>query len=101
MVQRPVDLRVEVAGVKGNCPVYREGDCFYIANGYELRTEKPLCMHSLTAILPFYAALSRGVPPVSLGLAREGESAYLQCPDPCEWTSGGTVVFKISPSVSP
>lgn len=42
------------------------------------------------------AALARGISPVELGLAREGEEAYVQCLDPLEHTGGGTVIFKIS-----
>lgn len=95
------DLNVQVVAVKGICPIFGIGDSFVILEGFKLCANKPLCMHSLAAILPFYAALSRGVSPVSLGLAREGESAYLQCSDPCEWTGGGTVVFRLSPSPSP
>jgi uncharacterized repeat protein (TIGR04076 family) len=97
-VQKPSDLKVEVIAVKGNCPVYREGDDFLIEEGFILRAEKHLCLHSLAVILPYYAALSRGISPVALGLAREGDAAYLQCPDPCEWTGGGTVVLRITAS---
>jgi uncharacterized repeat protein (TIGR04076 family) len=91
-----VSLKFEVLTVKGNCPVYRERDSFVIADGFKLCAEAPVCMHSLAAILPFYTALSRGISPVELGLAREGEAAYLQCPDPCRLTGGGTVVFCIT-----
>lgn len=96
-MQKPTDLRVKVVAIKGKCPVYCEGDSFVIAEGFKLVAERPLCLHSLAAILPYYVALSRGVSPVSLGLAREAKSAFIQCLDPCEWTGGGTVVFRISP----
>lgn len=99
-MQKPADLQIEVVTIKGNCPVYREGDAFSITEGFKLVAEKPLCLHALAVLLPYYVALSRRIPPVSLGLAREGESAYLQCPDPCERTGGGTVVFKIIPAGS-
>jgi hypothetical protein len=40
--------------------------------------------------------LSRGVPPAELGLAKDGEDAFIHCPDPGEpYTSGGTVTFRI------
>lgn len=49
--------------------------------------------------MPYYVALSRGVPPVELGLAKakegRGQVAYIQCRGPCELTGGGTVVFAI------
>ena len=91
-----MDLRVEVVEIKGNCPVYAVGDSFRILEGFKLVAEKSLCMHSLASLMPYYVALSRGVSPVELGLAREGNVAYVQCLDPCERTGGGTVVFAIS-----
>ncbi|MCL6560421.1 MAG: TIGR04076 family protein [Firmicutes bacterium] len=98
-MQKPVALTVEVVTVRGSCPVYREGDGFAIVDGFKLSAGSYLCLHALAVILPYYAALSRGVSPVSLGLAREGEAAYLQCPDPCDWTGGGTVVFRVGPAL--
>lgn len=90
------DLLIEVIKIKGHCPVYAVGDSFRILEGFKLVAEKPLCMHSLAAIMPYYAALGRGVNPVDLGLAREGNVAFVQCLDPYECTGGGTVVFAIS-----
>ncbi|GAH46587.1 unnamed protein product [marine sediment metagenome] len=52
-------------------------------------------MHSLASILPYYVALSEGVDPKTLGLAKEGNKAYLQCLDTCELTGGGTVIFEV------
>jgi len=90
-------LLIKVVEIKGQCPAYQVGDIFRIVDGFRLVTEKPLCMHSLASLMPYYVALSRGAPPVELGLAREGEIVCLQCLDPCEWTGGGTVVFAIIP----
>jgi len=89
------NLRVEVLEIKGKCPVYQVGDSFRLLSGYKLVGEKPICMHSLASIMPYYVALSHGVSPVELGLAREGDAAYVQCLDPCELTDGGTVSFSI------
>lgn len=52
-------------------------------------------MHSLASIMPYYAALNKGVDPVELGLAKEGNKAYVQCLDACKYTGGGTVIFEI------
>jgi len=87
-------LRVKVVRVKGHCPVYNPGDEFLILRGYKLRTEKELCLHALASLFPWYVALSRGAPPKDLGLGNQ-ETAYIQCPDPCEYTGGGTVVFEL------
>ncbi len=89
-------LLIKVKEIKGFCPVYKEGDSFIILEGYKLKTEKAICMHSLTAIMPYYVALSRGILSKELGLAKEDENiAYVQCLDPCHYTSGGTVIFEI------
>lgn len=96
MPGKPGTLIIEVIEVKGHCPVYRIGDSFRIRDGFILVTERPLCMHSFASLMPYYVALSRGILPAELGLAREGERAYLQCLDPCEHTGGRTVVFAVS-----
>ena len=90
-----VDLIVKVVEIKGKCPVYKVGDEFYIKEGYKLESRGFICMHSLASIMPYYNALSKGVSPEELGLGK-GNTAYVHCLDPCEYTGGGTVVFKIT-----
>ena len=87
-------LIIKVKEIKGNCPIFKIGDTIFIENGYILRLEKPICMHSLTSIMPYYVALSRGIKPQELGLGKDNK-AYVQCLDPCEYTEGGTVIFEI------
>jgi len=54
-------------------------------------------MHFLTSLMPYYVALSKEIPPKSLGLSgTKDEKAYVQCLDPCEITGGGTVIFEIT-----
>ena len=91
------NLIVQVKETKGQCPVYRAGDSFQITEGFILKATVPICLHSLASLMPYYVALSSGVGPVYLRLAREGESAFVQCLDPCELTGGGTVIFEIKP----
>jgi len=88
------ELRIEVKEVKGRCPVYKVGDVFHIVDGYKLRADRLICMHALASLMPYYVALSHGISPEALGLG-DGERAYVQCLDPCEYTNGGTVVFEI------
>lgn len=88
-------LLIAVKEIRGKCPAYRAGDSFRIEEGFKLAADFPLCMHSLASLLPYYAALSRGVRPRDLGLAGEGDAAYLQCLDPCDYTGGGTVIFEV------
>jgi uncharacterized repeat protein (TIGR04076 family) len=90
-------LVVEVLEISGNCPVYKLGDRIILDDGYKVNLEETdnICMHSLASLLPYYNALAKGVSPVKLGLAEEGEEAFIQCLDPEKYTGGGTVIFKI------
>ena len=85
-------LTVRVVEIKGHCPVYQPGDRFRVREGYVLEAIQGYCMHALSALMPYYAALSRGIEPLHLGLCRPGgEAAYLQCPD-------RTVLFEVTPA---
>jgi len=89
-------LIIKVIEIIGKCPVYRVGDKIVIEGcSINLRETTAICMHSLAAIMPYYVALNKGVNPVELGLAKEGDKAYVQCLDPCKYTGGGTVIFEI------
>lgn len=88
------DLHILVKAIKGRCPVFEVGNSFVISNGYILESKIPICMHALSSLLPFYSSLSRGISPEEMGLGKE--KAYVQCPDPCTLTGGGTVIFEIS-----
>ncbi|MEW5937175.1 MAG: TIGR04076 family protein [Candidatus Thermoplasmatota archaeon] len=88
-----MEFVVRVKDVKGICPVFHVGDSFRLVDGYRLDSEIPLCMHALSAIMPFYNAL-RFCSPKDLGLGK-ADRAYIQCPDPAHCTDGGTVVFEI------
>ncbi|MFQ6083138.1 MAG: TIGR04076 family protein [Methanosarcinales archaeon] len=90
------NLKVEVFEIKENCPVYKKGDKFYILNGYKLKTIGLICMHSLASIMPYYVALSKGISPKELGLSMDNNEAYIQCLNPCKYTGGGTVIFRIT-----
>lgn len=90
------DLEIKVIEIKGNCPVYKKGDEFYILDGYKLKTKELICMHSLFSLTPYYVALSKGILPKEIGLSKNNHEAYIQCLDPCEYTGGGTVIFRIA-----
>jgi uncharacterized repeat protein (TIGR04076 family) len=94
------DLKIKVVEIKGTCPVYSKGNIIYLDQGYKINLDKTnaICMHSLASIIPYYNALSNGVMPAGLGLAKKsgnGKSAFVQCLDPCRYTGGGTVTFEI------
>ena len=90
-------LIITVKEIKHKCPVYQVGDKIVLDEGYRINLKETnnVCMHSLASIMPYYIALFREVDPVTLGLARDGKKAYIQCLDPCEYTGGGTVIFEI------
>jgi uncharacterized repeat protein (TIGR04076 family) len=92
-----MDLVIRVKEIKGRCPVYEENDSFRLIAGHKLVSEKPLCMHSLAALLPHYNALAIS-PPERWGLAGTDDinKAYVQCLDPYDYTDGGTAIFEIS-----
>jgi uncharacterized repeat protein (TIGR04076 family) len=93
-------LVIRVEGIKGHCPVYEVGDRIVLDSGFRLNLRETTngCMHSFASIIPYHIALSLGVRPNQMGLARkDGEDgkAYVHCLDPCEVTGGGTVLFSI------
>lgn len=88
-------LIIKVKEIKGHCPVYKDGDEFVIEDGYKLKSNIALCMHSLASILPYYSVLARGIAPKDLGLSKDNNKAYVECLDPYEYTGGGTVIFEI------
>ena len=92
-----MNLVVRVKEIKGHCPVYKVNDSFKLIEGYQLTSDKPLCMHSLASLLPHYNAL-RAAPPGEWGLAgkKDPSKAYVQCLDAHPYTYGGTAIFEIS-----
>lgn len=94
-------LVITVEDIKGRCPAYRVGDRIVLDSGFKfnLRETTACCMHSLGPILPFYCALAKGIAPKMMGLApkddKDSPKAYVHCPDPCETSGGGTVLFSI------
>ena len=97
-----MDLIVRVKEIKGRCEVYAVGDTFTLADGFRLVADKPVCMHSLASLLPYYNAL-RVAGPSQWGLAgtEDVTKAYFQCLDPAAYTGGGTVIFEVTASEQP
>ena len=89
-------LLIRIAEVIGQC-IYKEGDTFKLEEGYKLVTDIPLCMHSLSALMPHYNAL-RVSSPDQWGLAgqKDPTKAYVQCLDAAAYTGGGTAIMEIS-----
>ncbi|MBA7645652.1 hypothetical protein ES703_53410 [subsurface metagenome] len=92
-----MDLVITAKEIKGHCPVHKLGDSFTLKAGYQLVSEIPVCMHALASLMPYYNAL-RVSGPAQWGLEGKDDKtkAYIQCPDPVEFTNGGTVTFEIT-----
>lgn len=92
-----MDITVTAKEIRGHCPTYKAGDSFTLKAGYQLVSDTPVCMHGLAALMPYYNAL-RVSEPAQWGLdgKEDKTKAYIQCPDPFDCTSGGTVIFEIS-----
>ncbi len=77
-------LTIRVKEIKGICPVYKLGEKIVIDEGYKVNMKETdnICMHSLGSIFPYYVALSRGIKPADLGLARKGEKCICTMPRP-------------------
>lgn len=100
MSDKKADIQVNINEIRGDCPVFEEGDTFCIKDGYilEHNSDKELCTHALINIIHWANSLSRGISPYELGLAKKegSKSAFLQCPDPGkDFTGGGTVIFEL------
>jgi uncharacterized repeat protein (TIGR04076 family) len=92
-------LKIVVHSVKGQCPVFEEGNQIVIKNpNIVLPETDALCTHALPTILHYALILEYNWCPLKLGLTKEKdlEHAYFQCLDPGEpFTMGGTVIFRV------
>jgi len=90
-------VTVQVKEVRGNCALgYKPGDTFTIEKFYVKDTGKGVCLHVLASMLTLLAPLLKGVPATALGIGRDNDTGYVQCPDPGKpYTCGGTVVFEL------
>ena len=92
-----MNLVVTVAEIEGRCFAYKHEDTFTLRDGHPLVSDVPVCMHALSALVPFYNAL-RISSPWEWKLAGEDDEskAYVQCPNAISHRGGGSVVFEIS-----
>ncbi len=90
-------LIIRVKEIKGVCSVHSLGDEIVIDGPkLDLKRTDSICIHALSPILHYAVALREGIDPGKLGLTKQGDKAYIHCPDPGEpYTNGGEVVFEI------
>ena len=75
---------------------YEPGDCFTAEKYYITDVGRGVCLHALTSTITLLTPLLKGVPAKALGIGKEDDVGYAQCPDPGEpYTCGGTVVFEL------
>ena len=75
---------------------YRLGDYFTVERYYIADAGRGVCLHALSSMLTLLTPFIKGVSAKVLGIGREDDVGYVQCPDPGEpYTCGGTVVFEL------
>mgnify|MGYP000049953964 CR=1 FL=1 len=88
-----------VKEVKGYCAAgYKSGDVFAIIERFYIKSDKriKISLHALNSMLTLIMPFIKGVSARSLGIGKEDNEGYIQCPDPgSPYTQGGTVVFKL------
>jgi len=85
--------RITVKEIKGQCHIHNVGDTYLIEeDGQSLRFEKgeKLCTYALSAMLPFFSALSKELEKEDWMAA---ETLILQCPDAGPERGGGGIVY--------
>ena len=89
---------VIVKEIHGYCAAdYKPGDRFVIEHFYikPVRGVK-ICLHAMNSILTLLMPFINGISAKALGIGREDNIGYMQCPDPGKpYTNGGTVIFEL------
>jgi len=90
-------VRVCVKEVRGYCTMgYKPGDYFLVEKYYIKDVGRGVCLHALAAMLTLLSPFLKGVPAQTLGISKEDNVGYVQCPDPGRpYTCGGTVMFEL------
>jgi uncharacterized repeat protein (TIGR04076 family) len=89
-------VRICVEEVRGRCAMGYWAGVFIIEKYYITDVGGGLCLHALCSMLTLLMPFLKGVSAKALGIGREDDIGYVQCPDPGEpYTCGGTVVFEL------
>ena len=91
-------VRITVKEVKGYCAAgYKPGDSFEIEQFYiKPNQDVKICLHALNSMLTLLTPFIKGVSAKTLGIGKEDDIGYIQCPDPGRpYTKGGTVIFEL------
>ena len=90
-------VKMIVKEVRGNCALgYKPGDVFEVERFYIQEHQQKICLHLLIGVSTLLAPFLKGVSARNLGIGREDDVGYVQCPDPGKpHTDGGTVVLEL------
>lgn len=91
-------VKIIVEKVRGYCAInYKPGEFFIIERFYIKPKENTnICLHALNAMMTLLIPFVKGISAKQLGIGKEDDTCYLQCPDPGEpYTCGGSVIFKL------
>jgi len=91
-------VKVCVKEVRGFCAIgYKPGDYFYIDSFYIRAGQKcKICLHAFNAMLTLLTPFLKGVSAKKLGIGRDDDVGYVQCPDIGKpYTPGGNVIFEL------
>ena len=90
-------VKMIVKEVRGDCALgYKPGDVFEVEKFYIPEHQHRICLHLLIGVSTLLVPFLKGVSARDLGIGREDDVGYVQCPDPGKpHTSGGTVVLEL------
>jgi len=89
---------ITVKEVQGYCAIgYKPGDSFIVERYYISPNQNvKICLHALNSMLTLLMPLIKGISAKTLGIGKEDDIGYVQCPDPGKpYTCGGTVIFEL------
>ena len=91
-------VKIVVKDVEGKCAAgYKPGDEFVIEDFYIKPNQRvKICMHALSAMATLLIPFIKGISAKKLGIGKEENIGYVQCPDPGPpYTCGGNVIFEL------
>jgi uncharacterized repeat protein (TIGR04076 family) len=82
--------------VRGRCAMRYQPGGALVERFYIREAGKGVCLHALAAMLTLLAPLLKGAPATALGIGKEEDTEYAQCPDPGEpYTCRGAAIFEL------
>ena len=87
---------VRMKEVRGRCAMRYQPGGALVERFYIREAGKGVCLHALAAMLTLLAPLLKGAPATALGIGKEEDTEYAQCPDPGgPYTCRGAAIFEL------